>query len=105
MIKNGDTIGVVYPDSWFVVGREKENLSYDIEIFPNPSFGKITIRIKNSPQTSATLLDLQWKEILNHEFSGSETEINISEIPTGIYFLRVKTDAGTAVKKIVISGK
>ena len=104
MVKNGDTIGGVYPDSWFVVGQEKEFAGIEFEIFPNPVSEKIYIRIKNTTHTIALLMDLQGKEILTKEISGAETEINVSKIPAGVYFVRVISDGASTTKKIVITG-
>ena len=101
MVKNGDTIGAVYPDSWFVVDREKEFAGIEFEIFPNPVSEKISIRIKKSPHTIVTILDLHGKEIHQLEFSTAETQINISQLPPGIYFLRIETESGSATKKII----
>ncbi len=59
-----------------------------IEVFPNPitDFIRITINDDNVQLKGATIYDLLGKEIVNT----SKSEIDLSEVKSGIYFLKIQ---------------
>lgn len=67
-----------------------------IKIFPNPASNKVYVQGKQS--TGIRIFDLPGKEMLRTK----EEEIDINDLPNGIYFISVQTAAGTAMQKIVI---
>jgi hypothetical protein len=66
-------------------------------IFPNPVKDKFQIDGKNFSVEEMTLYDVSGKEIKSFRSSDAD----ISEVPAGIYFLKVKTDSGELSKKII----
>lgn len=81
------------------------NNSSDIDVFPSPSNGHFTIQINNKQLTDNYQL-LVYNElgskIYQSEIHNPKTEFDISSQPNGIYFMRVQTEQGIAVKKISI---
>ncbi len=83
-------------------------LNTAIEISPNPSNGNFIISLKDAEikinevllynNTGRLLQRLQ----VNYELQIANYELHLYNYPVGIYFLRVNTDKGIAVKKIVI---
>jgi hypothetical protein len=48
------------------------------------------------------LIDINGRSIINNKIANTtETQINISDIAQGVYMLRIVSDRGTLVKKIV----
>jgi len=81
------------------------SLASDWKIFPNPTTDKIYFSIENSQheKISVVLNDIFGKEILRKEISNSsdENEIDISNYGAGIYFIQIKSESGTQVKRII----
>lgn len=73
----------------------------NVLIYPNPSNGKFTIQSpeKISGMEIVNLLGEQVSEVID---SGSKIQIDISNRPEGIYFVKISTDKGIATRKIVL---
>ncbi len=81
-----------------------QNKNIKVDIFPNPSNGKISINIGEADHAVLVLSDLNGKEIDRREIkSQNQIELNYSNLSQGIYMLKVETKKGTAVSKLVIS--
>ena len=68
-----------------------------IKVFPNPTTDKIFIQTLENEIGEATLTDQLGRQILN--FKTIPTEINVSQLPTGVYFLKIKDDNFKIVKQ------
>ncbi len=73
--------------------------SSEIDVFPNPFSNKINIKnSKNSDISIYSVTGLIIKELSN---INSEQEIDLSDLKSGIYFVKIKTDNSVIVKKII----
>jgi hypothetical protein len=70
----------------------------DIVIYPNPSSSIINITSQQNPILSIEVLDLLGKNILRQNFD-FET-VDISDLDTGIYLMKITTMNGSTIKKI-----
>lgn len=72
-------------------------------VYPNPSNGLVNLASKNNMAINAIqITDLNGRVVRNINTNGvSETQINISDLTTGLYFLNVQTDSGSGTTKIV----
>ena len=81
----------VSTDSAFTANYSTGILSYsqlgnDISVYPSPAINTITI--DNFPKHSTfAILDLTGREIEKGELQEESTQINVSQLPDGIYFL------------------
>jgi len=78
------------------------SLSENIKIHPNPTTGELTIDNGQLTITGVEIFDVLGKKqfsIVNSQLS-IET-IDISHLHSGIYFVKITTDAGIVVKKII----
>lgn len=80
------------------------DLSADVAVYPNPSNGSFTVALGNDITGEATLsmMTLEGKVLFSTIVSGNEYKANVSELPAGIYLLKVRTENGQAVKKLTI---
>jgi hypothetical protein len=93
-----------------LVNRETilENLRHlDVSVYPNPASDIILIDAKLEPATSSTLTisDVNGKTLFfrKYEFQGPIREIvEVKNWPAGVYYVRVFSEEGTAVGKIVV---
>lgn len=68
----------------------------NIQIFPNPT--KNIFHVKGENISGIEILDLSGALIFKNN---STTRINMSSVEKGIYLVRIKTDSGVIVKKLV----
>ena len=75
------------------------------EMFPNPAKDKVTIRLNANNFGNATInvIDLQGKLILEQVISeGNNTELDISDLQSGLYFVKLNANNKNVVKKLII---
>ncbi len=68
-----------------------------ISIYPNPTDGKLFIESGDLHMEKVEVLDITGRTVL----TSHETEINISHLSAGTYFVKLKTDKGGVVKKVI----
>ncbi|TBN15796.1 T9SS type A sorting domain-containing protein [Hyunsoonleella pacifica] len=76
-----------------------------ISIYPNPASSQLFIRnASNKLLRSATLFDLSGRHIVNYDISESPKvkTIDVTNISTGVYFIRIATDTASITQKLVI---
>ena len=77
-------------------GIETEDF-LDIIVFPNPAIEYLNIKSTN-PIEKIEFLDLNGRILF---VKTTENLLNISNCPTGLYFIKVFTDKGIAIRRIV----
>ena len=78
-----------------------QNSFSGIEIYPNPSDGKFVLRISNNQNAVIEILNTSGQVVRKMEIN-PVSDIDLSNLQKGIYYLRVLTDNISDVKKIVI---
>ena len=69
-------------------------------VFPNPTKGQLAVKAENMQRIE--LIDLQGRKVQDVNISNqNETTIDLTELPKGIYFVKVITGADVAVEKVV----
>lgn len=80
----------------------KEINDLKVSIFPNPTQNVVTV-VLNTPSVStakATILGLDGRIIAVQNLLNS-TQINLSNLAAGLYFIKIETDKGVVQQKIV----
>jgi hypothetical protein len=77
----------------------KESFSF----YPNPSADCIQFKLNTSPSINATLEIYNEIGILHktEKLTATTTQIDIKNLASGIYFLKITTQNGTTVKKLI----
>ncbi len=70
-------------------------------VYPNPSTNSITIQVETSAKISATIIDINGKQILTDVFS-EKIQIDMSFFNKGVYFLQLISDDGISTTKKII---
>jgi len=82
--------------------------SMDIEIYPNPNNGVFTLNLKNTsePNIHVEILDIVGKRIhsqsINVNNTNNSTEIDLSNLSSGVYTVVVLSNNGRTSKRFVI---
>ena len=72
-----------------------------VQIFPNPASDKLIVFAPNISDAEFILFDSNCRIILNGTID-KRNNLNVSAFPSGIYFLRIQSEAGQWNKKVLI---
>lgn len=72
-------------------------------IYPNPTQNELSVVVEKAQATGYSLLDAQGKSVQSFILQGrkSSFSIDISTLPSGVYFLQVHTSQGMLTRTIV----
>lgn len=77
----------------------------ELEIIPNPATAKLSVLLRNPSNKSSilSLIDITGREIYSQTLKPfqSRSEINISSLSRGMYFIKIKTENSESIKKFV----
>lgn len=76
--------------------------STGIHVYPNPAHLYVDIESDGAIIESVTLTDLSGKEILITKGSNEDLRINLSDLSSGIYILRIVTSEGLSFEKLIV---
>lgn len=80
-----------------------ENVYGNINVYPNPTIGELRIENGKLRIEKITLFDVYGRNVLTSFVTllSPETNLNISHLSTGIYFVKIRTEKGEVVRKVV----
>ena len=70
----------------------------DVTIYPNPATTNLTILSINHRISLITITNPLGQTVYNHTFNATEVQIDVVNLPAGVYFLKIN---GTEVRKFV----
>jgi hypothetical protein len=71
-------------------------------VFPNPSNGIVTVANTNALINAIAITDINGRTVKNVKVGGvASTEVNISDLASGVYMMSISSDKGTSTQKIV----
>lgn len=79
-----------------------ENITRIFNLFPNPTSEQITIVFEAQEKRIIQLTDILGNEILRIENNELSLQLDASNYPKGVYFIKVESDKGTSSQKIVV---
>lgn len=82
------------------VSLAEYDISDQVQIFPNPTTGKLRIKLPKDEQVNVYLYALQGKKIMEWKNISHKDQLDLSAIERGLYFLRIETPYGKAVKPL-----
>jgi hypothetical protein len=85
-----------------ITGFPELRNSPGILVFPNPAKDKITIETSAPPVNSQlSIMNLSAQELITQKITECKTVINISHLPTGIYFIRLTRNMSADIGKLI----
>jgi hypothetical protein len=96
-----DTTECIYIYVWSV---NEYDLSHLIDIYPNPTNGNFTVEFDNNNENySIKIIDVTGQIIYTkNQIISTKTQLGLSHIAEGIYFVEIKTSKGKATQKLLI---
>jgi len=70
-------------------------------LFPNPTNGTVSITA-TEPISEISVSDMTGRTVIRHNACGTDTVIDTDSLRSGLYLVRIKTEKGSAVKKLVV---
>ncbi len=82
---------------------EQNSISSALLVFPNPTSDRCQVSLKNVNFSKAHIevLDIMGKVVTKLPMENDTQEVNMENMPSGVYFLRVTTDKGQGVKRVL----
>lgn len=72
-------------------------------IYPNPASGNVNIAVSNlSGEAQVSVTDVLGKTVLNSTVSEANTNLDVSSLKAGVYFITLKAQDKSTTKKVVI---
>lgn len=99
-LKNGGLSVRCIKDNGTQINEFKNNIN--IQIFPNPAFNSFEIKYESGTDTRAyyQIIDLTGKIVQQDNLNGQSKDINISQLPKGIYSVKIVNGDKVCVKKL-----
>lgn len=72
-------------------------------MYPNPASNVVNItNSENIAVQQVTIYDISGKQLKTQNFDSSqEIQLNVENLASGTYMLHIKSESGTAVKKLI----
>ncbi|WP_165876143.1 leucine-rich repeat domain-containing protein [Mariniflexile fucanivorans] len=91
----------IITDGVVTLSTNKLEQELGFSFYPNPTNGVVSIKSKQLNNANVGVYDLNGRELLNKTISGTSSEINISNLASGIYLFKVQVEDAAFTKRIV----
>ena len=73
-----------------------------VSVFPNPAASQLTVDLKNNTGTATLRIkNLYGKQLSFSTAEGRKTSVDVSNYPSGIYFMEIAQHNGSAEPKVI----
>lgn len=73
----------------------------DFTYYPNPTSGQVNIMSQSTTMSKVEVFNISGQRLLSKQLNGMETQVDISQFPTGAYFFKLQFDGAEANFKIL----
>lgn len=107
---DGGNANLTNPNSWatMIIESKAVNINHfeinqneTFKFYPNPANNKINIEGFQDSEFNLSILNINGQELLKQEIRNRKTQIDISKLPSGIYFIKLTNDETVEVRKII----
>ncbi|WP_223032207.1 T9SS type A sorting domain-containing protein [Hanstruepera marina] len=95
-----DNVSMVNNDQTLSVDTVTLN-DAEIRVYPNPTQNVWNVKTNNLDINSIQIIDIQGRQVLDLNTNTTKATIDASGLPTGLYFARINTAAGTESIKLI----
>jgi hypothetical protein len=79
-----------------------DDITGSVSVYPNPAEEMITVTLSGFSQAMMTMTDVNGKTVLQQSLNGEKTQIDLSTMAKGIYFIKIISDRGTFNQKLMV---
>ncbi len=81
-----------------------ENTANGFVMYPNPASAKITLQMNAEVNgATVTVTDVLGKTVANAKVQGTRSDLDVSSLKSGVYFVTLNADGKTATQKLVVN--
>lgn len=73
----------------------------DLLVYPNPVKNTLNIKNQNNQKVHCSIISISGQKLRQFDMITSEVQINIEDLPNGVYFLQISKGSKTTVQKII----
>jgi hypothetical protein len=84
------------------VGLPEFSNEYEMQIWPNPSIGKVRINYNNSLAAEVSVYNTEGKKVFEKSAVKPNEELNLAQLAKGIYLVTVKVSGKVESRKLVL---
>ncbi|HOZ87039.1 MAG TPA: T9SS type A sorting domain-containing protein, partial [Bacteroidia bacterium] len=84
------------------VGLPEFSNAYEMQIWPNPSIGKVRINYNNSLAAEVSVFNTEGKKVFEKNAVKPNEELNLAQLAKGIYLVTVKVSGKVESRKLVL---
>ncbi|OGU13244.1 MAG: hypothetical protein A2X61_03640 [Ignavibacteria bacterium GWB2_35_12] len=77
----------------------EEKVNEAFKVSPNPVTDKLNVQLNDELNTKFEIINILGLKVLTGELSGEYTTINISQLPSGMYFMKIRNEVRKFVKE------
>ena len=75
--------------------------SSQVSVYPNPNSGVFTVELVNGVNKTIEVMDVTGRVVLSNTTTNNTTNVNISTLANGVYYVKVKSENVSEVIKVV----
>ena len=75
--------------------------SSKVSVYPNPNSGVFTVELANGVNKTIEVVDVTGRVVLSNTTANNTTDVNISTLANGVYYVKVKSENVSEVIKVV----
>jgi hypothetical protein len=72
-----------------------------VSLYPNPASEYVTIRIAAPVTSQLTISNINGEELITRQITQPKTQLDISSLPSGVYFVRLTSEKSVVTGKII----
>ncbi len=96
-----DAVGIAHKSEYIIEDEIENNMCEKVKIYPNPFINGIHILKDNGIIEQVVITDLSGREVLHANTICKQHYIELSYLPPGLYFAKIKIPSAIIVKKII----
>jgi len=85
-----------------IVGVDENAAAAAISVYPNPAKGKLIIESANHEISTIEFYNLVGERTYHSAIHSYKSEIDLSEMPKGIYFVKISSQNSNYTRRIVV---
>jgi len=100
--ENGTILKTTNGGGFPVAVEEPVSPGAAIKLFPNPAGSTISIELAGKIENAdLSVMNLTGRVVLTRQITGTKTQLDISSLPGGVYFVRLTGDKTVQVGKFI----